>query len=278
MYHSTGDVVANHQQHGPQGILTEFEQISILQSLANNPTMYLDELQSELFDLTGTSVHISTICRTVQRLGLTRKKVQLVALQCSISKQAQFMAEIFMFEPHMLVWVDETGSTRRNSVRAFGYSLKGARAVSHQLRVGGKRINAIGAMSIYGMEDAFITERNVNGEIFENFLRTSLLPVLQPFNGYNSHSVVIMDNASIHHLDNVIRMISQAGALLRFLPPYSPELNPIENVFSKVKSFLKANDNVYLCTRSPTLLVTMAFCTITQNDCINYVKHSGYMN
>ena len=65
------------------------------------PTMYLEELQSELYDLTGTWVHVSTICRTVQRLGLTRKKVQLVALQCSMEMQARFMAEISLFDPQM---------------------------------------------------------------------------------------------------------------------------------------------------------------------------------
>ena len=77
-------------------------------------------------------------------MGLTRKKVQMVALQCSMEMQAKFMAQISMFDPHMLVWVDETGSTLRNSVRAHGYSF---RAVTHQLRVGGKRFNAIGVMS-----------------------------------------------------------------------------------------------------------------------------------
>ena len=241
------------------------------------PTMYLEELQSELYDLTGTWVHVSTICRTVQRLGLTRKKVQLVALQCSMEMQARFMAEISLFDPQMLVWVDETGSNRRNSVRAHGYSLKGMRAVSYQLRVGGKRINAIGVMSMQGMEDAYIVEENVNGDVFERFVRTSLLPILKPFNGTNSHSVVVMDNASIHHLDKIAQMIAGVGALLRFLPPYSPELNPIEHVFSKVKAFLKANDTVYFNTRFPTTLVTMAFCTITQHDCINYIRHSGYM-
>ena len=81
LYHATGSVTPRRQQqHGPPRLLTEFEQISILQSLVNRPTMYLEELQSELYDLTGTWVHVSTICRTVQRLGLTRKKVQLVAL------------------------------------------------------------------------------------------------------------------------------------------------------------------------------------------------------
>ena len=96
------------------------------------------------------------------------------------------------------------------------------------------------------------------------------------FNRTNSHLVVVTDNASIHHLDKIAQMIAGVGALLRFLPPYSPELNPIEHVFSKVKAFLKANDTVYLNTRFPTL-VTMAFCTITQHDCINYTRHSGYM-
>ena len=71
----------------------------------------------------------------------------------------------------MLIWVDETGSAHRNSVRAYGYSLKGMRAVSYQLRVGGKRINAIGVMmSMQGMEDAYIVEGNVNGDVFERFV------------------------------------------------------------------------------------------------------------
>ena len=277
MYHATGSVAPKNQQHGPPRLLSEFEQVALLQSLMIKPTMYLEELQTELYDLTGTWVHVSTICRTVQRLGLTRKKVQLVALQCSMEMQARFMAEISIFDPQMLVWVDETGSARRNSVRTYGYSLKGMRAVSHQLRVGGKRINAIGVMSMQGMEDVYIVEGIVNGDVFERFVTRSLIPILKPFNGINSHSVVIMDNASIHHLDKIAEIIAGTGALLRFLPPYSPELNPIEHVFSKVKAFLKANDTVYINTQFPTTLVTMAFCTITQSDCINYIRHSGHM-
>ena len=104
MYHATGSVAPKNQQHGPPRLLTEFEQVAMLQSLMIKPTMYLEELQSELYDLTGTTgtwVHVSTICRTVQRLGLTRKKVQLVALQCSMEKQARFMAEISIFDPQM---------------------------------------------------------------------------------------------------------------------------------------------------------------------------------
>ena len=148
------------------------------------------------------------------------------------------MMKISVFEPEMIVWVDEMGSDWRNEVRSYGYSLRGMRAVSHVLRVGGKRLNAIAAMSLQGVEDIYVAEGTFNGDVFEDFTRTTLLPLLQPFNGTNHNSFVVMDNTSIHQMDRIIEMIHGVGALVRFLPPYSPDLNPIEEVFSKVKSFL----------------------------------------
>ena len=120
----------------------------------------------------------------------------------------------------------------------------------------------------------YLTEQTVNGSIFEDFVRTSLIPILKPFNGTNSYSVVILDNASVHHLDSILQLIYSTGAIVRFLLVYSPDLNPIEYAFSK--SFLKANSTVYHSTQSPRTIVTMAFCTVTQEDCINYIRHTGY--
>lgn len=150
------------------------------------------------------------------------------------------------------------------------------RATDYQLRVGRKRINATGVMSLDGV-DVYLIQENVNGEIFEEFVRTTLLPILLPFDGTNNHSVVIMDNCSVHHLHRVIEMITSVGALTRFLPPYSPDLNPIELVFSKVKSFWKANDMVVQSTSNPRTMVLMAFNTINQQDILGYVRHSGYI-
>ena len=76
--------------------------------------------------------------------------------------------------------------------------------------------------------------------------------------------MIVMDNASIHHLDRVHEIITGAGARLCFLPPYSPDLMPLEEVFSKVKYCLKANDNEYLATSEPEMIVKIAFCSITQ--------------
>ena len=166
----------------------------------------------------------------------------------------------------MLIWLDETGSDRRNSIRAYAYAFRGLTPVRHTLRVGGKRINAIGVMTTGGIEDAYIVEGGVNGDVFETFVRRSLLPILQPFNGSNPCSVVILDNASIHHLEQIEDIITGVGALIRFMPP-----------FSQAKAFLKANDSVYLATMSPRIMVSMAFSAITQEDCIKYIQHAGYM-
>lgn len=86
-----------------------------------------------------------------------------------------------------------------------------------------------------------------------------------------------MDNASIHHLEQVHDLITSSGALIRYLPPYSPDLMPLEEVFSKVKYSLRANKQIFLTTSSPRLLIAMAFAGITQDDCIGYIKHAGYL-
>ena len=220
-------------------------------------------------------VHPSTICRTIQHFGMTRKKVRTIAMQRSEDRRVEFIAEISQFDPDRLIWLDETGSDRRNSIRAYGYAFRGLTPVRHTLRVGGKRISAIGVMTTGGIEDAYIVEGGVNGDVFENFVRRSLLPILQPFNGSNPCSVVILDNASIHHLEQIEDIITGVGALTRFMPPYSPDLMPLEEAFSQAKAFLKANDSVYLATMSPRVMVSMAFSVITQEDC--HIQHAGYM-
>ena len=83
-----------------------------------------------------------------------------------------------------------------------------------------------------------ITSGSVNGDVFCEFIEKNLLPQLLPFNGINGRSVVVMDNVSIHHTERATALIEEIGAIPIFLPPYSPDIMPIEECFSKVKSFL----------------------------------------
>ena len=117
-------------------------------------------------------------------------------------------------------------------------------------------------MSARGVEDVDTYEGNINGDKFCDFIERCIVPILQPFNGTNDRSVVVMDNASIHHVDRVVTTIKNTGALVRFLPPYSSDFKSIEELFSKVKAFLKANELAYNVTTTPSLLITMGFCTV----------------
>ena len=156
------------------------------------------------------------------------------------------------------------------------YSLQGMAARTHVLRVSGKRVSAIPVLTTRGIEDTFTTSSTVDGETFEEFICQFIcqcvLLILLPFDGLNPRSVVIMDNASIHHLERVHDIVTGVGARLVFLPPYSPDLIPLE-VFSKVKSILRANDCVYISSSTPEIMVKLAFCAVTQDDCIQYIKH-----
>ena len=97
-----------------------------------------------------------------------------------------------------------------------------------------------------------LLEGSVNGEIFVKN------PILQPFNWMNPLSVVIMDNASIHHVEGVKRLIEdQAGSRLLFSPPYSPDLNPTEEGFSQVTGIMKENDALFQVYSAPRTLLSL---------------------
>ena len=85
--------------------------------------------------------------------------------------RAEYIADMSAFHPDMLVFIDETGSERRNSMRQYGYGLHGITPVQYQLIVYGKRISGIGISTTEGIEDVYIVEGNINGTIFLQFIQ-----------------------------------------------------------------------------------------------------------
>ena len=127
-------------------------------------------------------------------------------------------------------------------------------------------------MSNAGILDVSLVKGTTNGETFSRFVLSNLLPHLQPFNGTNPHSVVVMDNCSIHHVQEVEEIFDEAGVLLLFLPPYSPDLNPIELAFSKVKSQIK-NLEPSMGTFDTETMILAAFASISNEDCQHWISH-----
>ena len=212
MFQLTGNVKPINYRHGPPKLLGDMEQLVLLRLILNNPGIYLRNLQANLRSRFGVTVDVSTICRTLKFMGCTQQVIERVALQRSDELRAKFMAEVSVYDPSMLLWVDESGCDRRNCMRKRGYSLRGMTPQDHRLMVRGTRYSAIPVVSLEGIHNVYLAEGNVNGEKFEFFVRSCLLPILNEFNCTNPRSVVILDNASIHHIDKVSKIIEdEAG-------------------------------------------------------------------
>ena len=137
-------------------LLGKPEEFSVIELLMVQPEIYLSELQCELFQNTGTWASISTIFRTIRRLGFSRKKLQQIVLRRSDSLRAKFMKEMRYLTADMIFWLDETGSDKHSERRKFGYHLRGITPISYKLAIRGKRMSSIAVMSTKGIEDVDI--------------------------------------------------------------------------------------------------------------------------
>jgi len=136
-------------------------------------------------------------------------------------------------ERHRLIFVDETGTTIKLT-RLRGRSAKGRRLHSRSLFGHWKTQTLIAGLRSDGLVAPFVIDAPMNRAIFEVYVETQLAPVLRP------GDVVIMDNLTAHKSPLAEALIRATGAWVLFLPPYSPDLNPIEMAFAKLKAHLRA--------------------------------------
>ena len=183
-YAQSGEVAPSQREARPLARkLDELHELFIIGLIAENPGLYLYEICQRINEATGVEVSGSTVCRVLQRNGFTRKKIVQTAKQRCTEFRGAFIAEVLQYPPEFFVWVDETGCDRRDHIQKFGYSLRGVPPVYHRLLVRGKRISAIAAMSSEGLLDVELSTGAVNADKFADFVRGSLIPNMQPFDG-----------------------------------------------------------------------------------------------
>jgi len=166
-----------------------------------------------------------------------------------------------------LIFIDETWA-KTNMTRLRGRAPKGARLLAKIPHGHWKTTTLIAALGIEGVRCSTVVDGAVNGDVFESFVERVLVPALSP------GDVVVMDNLSSHKRARTRELIEGAGAELVFLPPYSPDLNPIEMVFSKVKQKLRSLS----CRTREQLWRSMqkVLDTVTPSDAANCYRHCGY--
>ena len=166
-----------------------------------------------------------------------------------------------------IVFIDETG-TSTNMTRLRGRCPRGKRLVAKVPHGHWKMTTFVAGLRQHGMTAPFVVDAPMNGEIFLTYLEQCLVPTLSP------GEIVTMDNLPAHKVAGVREIIEATGAELRLLPAYSPDLNPIEQSFAKLKSQLrKAGERSIpaLWDRIGTVLRDFS-----PDECNNYFKHAGY--
>ena len=282
LFEETGDVSASKdcckkRYDTSQRKIGQQEELFVIGAILANPALYMHEVCQEIRDVFGLSVSPPTICRLLHSYGITRKKIRQVALQRSYSLRGAFRAQCSLFDPDVFVFVDETGADHRSHIRKYGYALRGVTPEYKRPFQGhGQRVNAMIGISTIGVIAMEMTSSSVNTEIFFDFVRGTLIPNMQQFNGSNPRSIVVMDNLSVHHTAEVVGLFDQAGIPIFFLPPYSPDLNPAEECFSYVKAYLRKHDSLLQIIPDPTPIIKAAFQSVTTEHSKSWIQHSGY--
>jgi transposase len=182
-------------------------------------------------------------------------------------RRAQWKRYQRFINPRRLVFIDETWM-KTNMAPIRGWAPRGARLPGQAPFGHWNTSTFIAALRHDRIDAPWVFEGPVNGDVFRTYVERVLVPVLRP------RDIVIMDNLSSHKGAKVRELIGAAGARLLFLPPYSPDLNPIEQAFSKLKHWLRR-----AAVRTPDRLwraVGSILKTFTPQQCANYLVNAGY--
>ena len=221
---------------------------SYLQSLLSKEVdLTLEELRNRYAGVYGVLVSIGTMYNTLERLNITRKKKTFSDPKKSSPevkiKKEKYDEQLEIIEPEKRFYLDETGSCL-NMMPVYGRSEQGKRVYDKRPTNPGTRINTVAVLSEEGIKAQYNYTGSLNADFFITYLNTFVLPILT--NG----QTLILDNHPVHRAKSVQSFLKQNGIKFLYLPPYSPDLNPIEEAFSKFKQYIKKQKSRTVCIGS----------------------------
>ena len=174
-----------------------------------------------------------------------------------------------MLDPARLVFIDET-AVSTNMVRLRGRAPRGVRVIGAVPLGRWETITFVAALRHNKMVAPMVIEGAMTGEMFLAYVEKCLVPMLR------RNDIVVMDNCRVHLGPGIGRAIQTVGATLRYLPKYSPDLNPIEMPYSKFKTFLRkvAARTVPRLNRAIRSFIPQ----LSPQECANYFRHAGYVS
>ena len=153
-------------------------------------------------------------------------------------------------------------------VRLYGRNIKGKRVKDYVPDARWQSLSLLSSLRSDGSTQAIVYKGGLTGELFKTWIKKCLLSTLK------EGDIVILDNMSSHKVAGVKELISSVGARIEYLPPYSPDLNPIENMWSKVKSYLRKESKSEIQELTET--AGEGLKRVTESDALGWYKHCGY--
>lgn len=170
-------------------------------------------------------------------------------------------------DPEKLVFLDEAGSNI-GMTREYARSEIGERAHDKVPRNRGNVTSMLGALSLQGLTAMMTVDGGTSADVFKVYIEEILVPALPP------DAIVVLDNAGAHRSAAALEAFSAAGVTVRFLPPYSPDLNPIELAWAKIKRLLK--DAKARTREALEQAIALTIDVISPSDASGWFRHCGY--
>lgn len=208
---------------------------AVLTLLAHQPDLTLEEIRSELGARHGVSVSLGTVWRFLKAQNLTLKKSLHAAEQQRddvVEARRAFIRRQPALDPERLVFLDETWAST-NMTRRHGRCARGLRLLAPVPHGHWKTTTLIAGLRTTGIVAPYVLDGPINATVFRAYVEQVLAPTLA--NG----DILILDNLSSHKVAGVREAVEARGAQVLYLPPYSPDLNPIEQAFAKLKTLLR---------------------------------------
>jgi transposase len=209
---------------------------ALREHLRVKPGLCQDEMAVFLYDEFDILLSTSGISRALKSIGWSKKVTRHVAQERNADLRDYYAHNLSEFCSYHFVYVDESGCDKRIGFRRTGWSPLGVTPIQVTRFHRDRRYQILPAYTQDGILLSRIFQGSTDGTMFENFIE-QLLHHCNPFP--QPRSVIIMDNASFHHSERIKQMCRDAGVRLVYLPPYSPDLNPIEEFFAELKAFIK---------------------------------------
>jgi transposase len=233
-----GDVRAPLIPGGRPRMITPFMLEALCEHLIEKSDLYLDEMADFLYDEFELLVSTYTVSRALRSQGWTKKIARRIAQERNADLRYHYLHQLSDFRSYHLVFIDESGCDKRAGFRRTGWSPRGVTPVQVSRFQRGQRYQILPAYCQDGILMSRVFQGSTDASMFEDFIEQLLHHCGR---WPEPKSVLIMDNASFHHTERITELCLNAGVKLLYLPPYSPDLNPIEEFFAELKAFVRRN-------------------------------------